>query len=55
MTQKEKIRQAVMSLMHVKIIAQDLKREAEDYDMKFHRSYVKRIVEQCDECLKILK
>lgn len=39
MTQKEKIIKAFMALQSIKSSVMSLEREAEDYDMRFHRSY----------------
>jgi len=55
MTQKEKIMKAFTSLVMIKNSINSLDREAEDYDMRFHRKYVNRITDLCDETLNLLK
>ncbi len=55
MTQKDKILKAFLALQFIKSKAINLEREAESYDMKFHRSYTGSIIKKCDELLKELK
>ena len=53
MTQKEKIREAIMFAMRVKSIASSIKSEGDDYDMQWHKSYCKQLIDVADEILKL--
>lgn len=55
MTQKEKLIKAYQAILMIKNQVLSLEREAEDYDMRFHRSYTSAICKKCDETLKMLK
>lgn len=55
MTQKDKIIKAFMALQSIKSNIMRLEREAEGYDMRFHKSYTSSIIKKCDETLKLLK
>ena len=52
MTQKDKIREAIMFAMRVKSIASSIKSEGDDYDMQWHKGYVKQLTNACDDILK---
>lgn len=54
MTQKDKIRQAIIFVMKVKSIASDIKSEGDDYDMQWHKGYCKQLTDACDDILKTL-
>jgi len=55
MTQKDKIRQAIMFAMKVKSIASGIKSEGDDYDMQWHKGYCKQLADACDDILKTLR
>ena len=55
MTQKDKIRMAIMFAMRVKLIASDIKSEGDDYDMQWHKNYCKQLTEASEELLKKLR
>lgn len=55
MTQKEKLTRAFMALQSIKSSVMGLEREANSYDMRFHKSYTSSIIKKCDETLKLLK
>ena len=55
MTQKEKIREAIMFAVRVKSIASSIKSEGDDYDMQWHKSYCKQLSNACDVVLKKLR
>lgn len=55
MTQKEKLIKAFMALTSIKHSIENLNNEANDYDMSFHKSYVRDIKSECDKTLKLLK
>ena len=55
MTQKDKIRQAIMFAMKVKSIASSIKSEGDDYDMQWHKGYCKQLADACDDVLKTLR
>lgn len=55
MTQKDKIRQAIMFAMKVKSIASSIKSEGDDYDMQWHKGYCKQLADACDDILKTLR
>lgn len=55
MTQTDKLITVIKALLSVKGRAINLEREAEDYDMSFHRSYTQGIIRACDEAIKALK
>lgn len=55
MTQKEKLMKAFIAFQQIKSSVQSLEKEAEDYDMRFHRSYTNSIIKKCDEAIKLLK
>lgn len=44
-----------MALQSIKGAVTSLKQEAEDYDMQFHRSYVKSIIDKCNSTIKELQ
>lgn len=54
MTQKEKIREAIMFAQRMKRIANNIKSEGDDYDMTWHKTYVAQITEAADEVLDTL-
>ena len=55
MTQKDKIRQAIIFVMKVKSIASDIKSEGDDYDMQWHKGYCKQLADACEDILKTLR
>ena len=55
MTQKDKIREAIMFAMRVKSIASSIKSEGDDYDMQWHKGYVKQMTNACEYIIKKLK
>ncbi len=55
MTQKDKIREAIMYAMRVKSIASSIKSEGDDYDMQWHKSYCRQLTEASEELLKKLR
>lgn len=55
MTQKDKIRQAIMFVMKVKSMASSIKSEGDDYDMQWHKGYCKQLADACDDILKTLR
>lgn len=55
MTQKEKIREAIIFAMRIKSIASSIKDEGDDYDMRWHKGYCKQLTEASEELLKKLK
>ena len=52
-TQKDKLSQAKMLAMRVKSIASSIKSEGDDYDMQWHKSYCKQLIDVADEVLKL--
>ena len=54
MIQKEKLMQAVMFAQRMKRIANNIKSEGDDYDMKWHKTYVSQIIEAADGLLDTL-
>ena len=55
MTQKDKIRQAIIFAMKVKSIASDIKSEGDDYDVHWHKGYCKQLADACEDILKTLR
>ena len=55
MTQKDKIREAIMFAMRVKSIASSIKDEGDDYDMRWHKAYVSMLNDASDALLKKLR
>ena len=55
MTQKEKIREAILYAMRVKSIASSIKNEGDDYDMQWHKAYVSMLNDASDSLLKKLR
>lgn len=55
MTQKDKIREAIMFAMRVKSIASSIKSEGDDYDMQWHKSYCEQLNNACEAVLKKLR
>ena len=55
MTQKDKIVELKMALMRVKSIADSIRREGNDYDMSWHKSYCKQLTDVCEEVLRKTK
>ena len=55
MTKTEKIQQAICFAMRVKSIANSIKSEGDDYDMKWHKSYCKQLEDVCTEALRKTK
>ena len=55
MTQKDKIVELKMALMRVKSIADSIRREGNDYDMQWHKSYCKQLDDVCTEALRKTK
>ena len=55
MTQRDKIREAIMFAVRVKSIASSIKDEGNDYDMQWHKSYCKQLTEASEELLKKLR
>lgn len=55
MTQKDKLIKAFMALQSIKSSVMSLEREADSYDIRFHKSYTSSIIKKCDETLKLLK
>ena len=55
MTQKEKLIKAFIALQSIKSGVMNLEREADSYNLRFHKSYTSSIIKKCDETLKLLK
>lgn len=55
MTQKEKIIELKMALTRVKSIAESIRREGNDYDMSWHKSYCNQLEEVCTDALRKTK
>lgn len=55
MTQKEKLRRAFLFAVQVKAIANNLKLDAEDYDVKFPKSYATELETKAENLLKELR
>ncbi len=55
MKQSEKITELKMALMRVKSIADSIRREGNDYDMQWHKSYCKQLTDVCEEALRKTK
>ena len=55
MKQSEKIVELKMALMRVKSIADSIRREGNDYDMQWHKSYCKQLTDVCEEALRKTK
>lgn len=55
MTQKDKIKEAMLFAMRIKSIARNILSEGNDYDMQWHKSYVKRLNAACEDILEKLK
>lgn len=55
MTQKEKIREAIMFAMRVKSIASSIRSEGNNYDMQWHKGYCEQLNNACEAVLKKLR
>ena len=55
MTQKDKIREAILFAMRIKSIANSIKSEGDDYDMQWHKTYCTQLTASADDLLKKLK
>lgn len=55
MTQKDKIRESIMFAMRVKSIASNILSEGNNYDMQWHKHYVKQLNDTCNDMIKKLK
>jgi hypothetical protein len=55
MTQKEKLMHARVFANQVKSIAEDIKRECDDYDERWAFSYCKSLINLANDFLKLLK
>lgn len=55
MTQKEKIREAIMFAMRVKSIVSSIKSEGDDYNMQWHKDYCEQLNNACEAVLKKLR
>jgi len=53
MTLKDKITRAKMLAMRIKSIASSIKSEGDDYDMQWHKSYCKQLIDIAEEVLKL--
>ena len=55
MTQKDKIREAIMFATRVKSISSSIKSEGDDYDMSWHKKYCIQLTNAADELFRKLK